>query len=457
MTARILVVDDILANLKLLEARLTAEYFDVVTAISGLEAIDICERSQCDIVLLDVMMPGMDGFEVCRHLKSQPATAHIPVVMVTALDQPADRVKGLEAGADDFLTKPVNDLALLARVRSLTRLKMATDELRARASTTRDLGLGAPTAEFTAEPGIGGRILIVDDRPSSFERLKLALETEHTIEIEQGAQEALFRVADGNYDIVLVSLALKGFDGLRICSQIRSLERTRNTPILILADQEDEARILRGLDIGVNDYVMRPIDRNELMARVRTQIRRKRYADRLRDSVIQSVEFAVTDALTNLHNRRYFDSHAATMVDKASLRGKPMSLLILDIDHFKRINDEHGHDVGDDVLREFAVRIRKGLRGSDMPCRLGGEEFVVLMPDTDLSIALVVAERLRKRVHDKPFTVARGAKTVDVTVSIGAASNGLSGDTIETILKRADDALYTAKRSGRNKVVSEAA
>lgn len=457
MSARILVVDDILANLKLLEARLTAEYFDVVTAISGLEAIDICERSQCDIVLLDVMMPGMDGFEVCRHLKSQPATAHIPVVMVTALDQPADRVKGLEAGADDFLTKPVNDIALLARVRSLTRLKMATDELRSRATTTRDLGLGAPAVEFTTESGVGGRILIVDDRPSSYERIKTALEAEHTIDVEHGAQEALFRVADGNYDLVLVSLALHDFDGLRICSQIRSLERTRSTPILIIADHDDDARILRGLDIGVNDYVMRPVDRNELMARVRTQMRRKRYADRLRDSVIQSVEFAVTDSLTNLHNRRYFDSHAATMVEQASQRGKPMSLLILDIDHFKHINDEHGHDVGDDVLREFAVRVRKGLRGSDMPCRLGGEEFVVLMPETDLSIALTVAERLRRRIHDKPFSVARGAKSVDVTVSIGAASNVIPGDTIETILKRADEALYTAKRSGRNKVVSEAA
>src|ERR1700716_614408 len=141
MTARILVVDDLPANVKLLEARLTAEYFDVTTAMSGAETLAICERAQCDIVLLDVMMPDMDGFETCRRLKANPLTHHIPVVMVTALDQPSDRVRGLDAGADDFLTKPVSDVALIARVRSLARLKLMTDELRMRAVTSKEIGI----------------------------------------------------------------------------------------------------------------------------------------------------------------------------------------------------------------------------------------------------------------------------------------------------------------------------
>src|SRR5207247_2759077 len=138
---RILVGDDVLANVKLLEARLTAEYFDVAVALSGREALASCERGLCDIVLLDVMMPDLDGFEVCRRLKADPATHHIPVVMVTALDQPSDRVRGLEAGADDFLTKPVSDIALIARVRSLVRLKMITDELRVRGTTSQGIGI----------------------------------------------------------------------------------------------------------------------------------------------------------------------------------------------------------------------------------------------------------------------------------------------------------------------------
>ena len=129
MTARVLVVDDIPANVKLLEARLSAEYFDVITATNGEEALATCERAKCDIVLLDVMMPDMNGFEVCRRLKAGVTTHHIPVVMVTALDQPSDRVKGLEAGADDFLTKPVSDVALIARVRSLARGTWASEAL----------------------------------------------------------------------------------------------------------------------------------------------------------------------------------------------------------------------------------------------------------------------------------------------------------------------------------------
>src|SRR3954465_200893 len=168
MSARILVVDDVPANVKLLEARLSAEYFDVLTASNGAEALDLCSRSECDIILLDVMMPDMDGFEVCRRLKSNPATHFIPVVIVTALDSPSDRVRGLEAGADDFLTKPVSDIVLIARVRSLTRLKMMTDDLRMRAITSLEIGMEAPERSAIADKGVAGRILLVDDRPSSY-------------------------------------------------------------------------------------------------------------------------------------------------------------------------------------------------------------------------------------------------------------------------------------------------
>ena len=161
MTARVLVVDDIITNVKLLEAKLSAEYFDVKTAVNGPDGLAIVQVGECDIVLLDVMMPHMDGFEVCRQIKGDPLTAHIPVVMVTALDQPADRIAGLEAGADDFLTKPIDEVALLARVRSLVRLKSVQDELRARALRSKDMGMGDPFAIAAAESGLNGRILMI--------------------------------------------------------------------------------------------------------------------------------------------------------------------------------------------------------------------------------------------------------------------------------------------------------
>jgi two-component system, cell cycle response regulator len=456
MTARILVVDDIAANVKLLDARLSAEYFDVVTAMNGHDALAICERAECDVVLLDAMMPELDGFEVCRQLKSNPATHHIPVVMVTALDQPADRLRGLDAGADDFLTKPVSDVALVARVRSLARLKMMTDELRMRAVTSKEIGIQNPEREAVSDQGRQGRILLIDDRATSHERIPAMLKDEHAVEVESDPNDALFRAAEGHYDLVIVSLALQNFDGLRLCSQLRSLDRTRNVPILAISEGDSNARLVRGLEIGVNDYLMRPIDGNELLARVRTQIRKKRYTERLRDNVQMSIEMAITDPLTGLYNRRYMESHLSSLLEQAVARKKPLTVLVLDIDYFKAINDSHGHDAGDDVLREFSFRIKKSIRGIDLACRYGGEEFVVVMPETDLTVATMVAERLRRRIATEPFPIQEGARKLEVTISVGISALS-KNDTAATILKRADAALYRAKRDGRNRVVPDAA
>ena len=328
MTARILVVDDIAANVKLLEARLMAEYFQVLTAMNGPDALQICETGQIDLVLLDIMMPGMDGFEVCTRLKANQKTAHLPVIMVTALDQPEDRVRGLEAGADDFLTKPVSDIALITRVKSLVRLKMLTDELRLRASSGVDFGLEAPYDFRESDDGRNARILVVDDRPSSYDRIVKFLGDEHTVTVVTDPQEALFRAADEDFATAVISLSLADYDGLRLCSHIRSLERTRMLPIVVVAENDQESVVIRGLDLGVNDYVRRPIDRNELLARVRTQVRRKRFNEKLRDSLQATLAMAITDGLTGLHNRHYFDSHLPGMFEKAVSRGKPVSIIM---------------------------------------------------------------------------------------------------------------------------------
>jgi two-component system cell cycle response regulator len=456
MTARVLVVDDILSNVKLLEAKLTAEYFEVVTAFNGLEALARMEEHEPDIVLLDVMMPGMDGFEVARRIKSNPKTAHVPVVMVTALDQPSDRVAGLDAGADDFLTKPVDDSALFARVRSLVRLKLMTDELRMRETTGQSMGLIDP-ATTLVENSPPGRILVVEDRPESVAWFKGALQETNEISAVDSFEEAVVRVRGGDYDLIVVSLGLRSFDGLRLCSQLRSLPEGRNTPILVLVSDGDRRKLNQALEMGVNDYLTRPIDKNELIARVRTNLRKKLYADRLRHNVQLSLEMAITDQLTGLHNRRYMSRHLDNLVSGAQKTGKPLAFLIMDIDHFKSVNDTHGHDIGDEVLREFASRISANIRGIDLACRFGGEEFVVVMPDTDMDFASTVAERLRKSVETNPFVISRAPGKLNVTISIGIAASLNNGDTAEALLHRADQALYRAKREGRNRVILAAA
>jgi len=456
MTARVLVVDDILPNVKLLEAKLTAEYFDVVTAFSGPEALGKIADCEPDIVLLDVMMPGMDGFEVCRRIKGDPKTVHLPVVMVTALDQTSDRVNGLEAGADDFLTKPVDDAALFARVRSLVRLKLMTDELRMREATGKSMGLIDPVETLIDIPP-SGRILIVDDRPESVAWLTSTLRPSNELAAVDSFEEAVICVRGGDYDLAIVSMGLRSFDGLRLCSQLRSLPEGRNIPILVLVSDGVRRKLTQALEMGVNDYLTRPVDRNELVARVRTQFRKKVYSDRLRHNVQLSLEMATTDQLTGLHNRRYMAQHLDRLIANAKRSGKPVAFLILDIDFFKSVNDTYGHDIGDEVLREFASRITANVRGIDLACRYGGEEFVVVMPDTDLDLASVVGERLRVSAEATPFAVGRAPHQLNITVSIGIAGSEGPDDTAEALLHRADTALYRAKHDGRNRVVSAAA
>lgn len=454
MSARILVVDDIEANVRLLEAKLTAEYYEVLTACDGPTALAVAAAEKPDIVLLDVMMPGMDGFQVCKRLKDDPETRHIPVVLVTALDGRSDRIEGLEAGADEFLTKPIDDVMLFARVRSLTRLKLVIDELRQREASGRRMGVIAGAASRLG--GSGGRILIVDDNERQSQRIAAELAVEHRPVVEADYDRAL-ATARGPVDMVIVNAAAKGFDGLRFCAGLRSDEASRSLPVLVIVDPDDRPRLVKALEIGVNDILTRPIDPQELSARARTQIKRKRYTDFLRQNLDHSLELAVTDQLTGLHNRRYMEGQLNALVKRAAMGGDPVAALMIDIDHFKKINDSFGHDVGDEVLREFAVRLATNVRAIDLPCRYGGEEFTVIMPDTRLADAERIAERIRLHVAGSPFRVAGGSELLTVTISIGVASTVTDLDTPETLLKRADGAVYEAKHAGRNRVVARAA
>ena len=454
MSARILVVDDIEANVRLLEAKLTAEYYEVLTAYDGPTALAIAAAEKPDIVLLDVMMPGMDGFQVCRRLKDDPETRHVPVVLVTALDGRGDRIAGLEAGADEFLTKPIDDVMLFARVRSLTRLKTVIDELRDREASGRRMGVIAGAASRLG--GTGGRILIIDDNERQAQRVANELGVEHRPVVESDPEKALVS-ARGPVDLAIVNATSRGFDGLRLAGQIRSEEATRHLPILAIVDFDERSRLVKALEMGVNDILAKPVDPQELAARARTQIRRKRYTDYLRDNLDHSLELAVTDQLTGLHNRRYMSGQLEALVKRATLGGDAVAAMLIDIDHFKKINDGFGHDVGDEVLREFAVRLASNVRAIDLPCRFGGEEFVVVMPDTSLDDARRIAERIRLHVAGSPFRVMNGAELLTVTISIGVGATIGAGDTPELLLKRADEAVYEAKSSGRNKVITRAA
>jgi len=449
MSARILVVDDLAPNLHLLEVKLQAEYYDVLTAKSGYQALEIAWKEKLDLILMDAMMPGMNGFEACVKLKQNPETWHIPVIMVTALEETKDRIRGLEAGADDFITKPIDDFNLMARVRSLLRLKMVTDQLLSHTGHTK--ANSRPLLERIDQRA--ANILIIEDHELRAKKIAAPLSETHRVVIESNPVQAIRRAKTG-MDMIIVSLVAESFDGLRICASLRFNEASRETPILAVGDPEDEARFIRAYDIGINDTLMRPIELQEMHARVNTLLRRKFYADSLRENFNENLEMVVSDPLTGLGNRRYFDRAIDPFFGALEDAGEAFSIMVFDIDHFKRVNDILGHDMGDQILKEVATRIVTNMRAIDVVSRYGGEEFMIAMPNTSEGEALIAADRVRGLIAGTPIYV--DGQALHVTTSAGVAEVQ-KGEQLRDVFKRADDALYKAKQAGRNKVISAAA
>ncbi len=448
MSARILVVDDLETNIKLLEVKLTNQYYEVFTARNGLEALEVLNHEKIDIILLDVMMPQMDGFETCRRIKANPKTAHIPVIMVTALSDIENRVHGLNAGADDFITKPIVDVALLARIRSYSRLKSLIDEIRDKGED------GIQFVESRNESNLieGANILLVDDDMAQYSFIKNTLSEANVIEVD--LKKNIDEYLNANIDLVIVSTQLINVDGLRICVKILNNKITRNIPIVALIEEGDNEVIVKSLDLGVSDYIVSPLNKEEVRLRVKTQIRRKKFQDALKNNLLNNITLANIDSLTGLYNRYYFNTKAAAFYDRATASKEPLSLIMIDLDYFKQVNDTYGHLVGDEVLKQVAQRLKKMIRGNDVLARFGGEEFVFLLPDTELDQAYIIAERIRKSIEAIPYVFKLEVNSLVNTASFGVAMLRVP-ETVEDLINRADKVLYIAKQQGRNKVIKD--
>lgn len=454
MSGRILVVDDIATNRLILQAKLASAYFDVLLADCGQKALEMAKSELPDMILLDVMMPDIDGYAVCRELKSNPDTAHIPIIMVTAVNQVEERIRGLDAGADDFLSKPINDVTLFARVRNLMRVKVMFDELKLRETTSQELGLSDFLNNHDFDKDEAGTVLLAPcsaDQGKQWEacinaRLPFKAMTSH------GEEDSLALASRELPDVFIVSQYLEnGGDGLRLVSNLRARLDTRQSAIILVVNDGKMETATKGLELGASDYIHAPFDANEMVARLRSQMRRKKYSDRLRSNVRDSLRMAVIDPLTGLYNRRYATQHMNRIIERSEESGQPYAVVMLDIDKFKSVNDTYGHDTGDNVLKEFARRLQENLRGVDLIARLGGEEFLVVMPDTGPREVEFAAERLRKAIEKQTF-VAESDHPIPLTVSLGVAFGGPTDKNPDLLIQQADKALYESKASGRNRV-----
>ncbi|MGO4851229.1 diguanylate cyclase [Phaeovulum sp. W22_SRMD_FR3] len=469
MTGKILIVDDIATNRIVLKVKLSGARYETSQAAAGQMALTLARRELPDLILMDVRLPDLNGIEVCRQLKADPVTRGIPVVLVTANAEPGTRLAALKAGADDFMLKPLDELVLLARLRSLLRARETDEELRLRETTCRELGFNEGQAEFAGratvalvapsrEAGVTWRAALSRHLPGA---LVISLNRDEAL--SQGAGGQGLGGGDGPDAFVIAADLGRPGDGLRLMSELRSRPATRNSVICIASGEGMRETVAVALDLGASDIL--PLDltagdnAEETAIRLRNQLARKRVADRQRNSVTDGLRMAVTDPLTGLYNRRYALPHLARMAERAKATGRQFAVMVLDLDRFKQVNDTFGHDAGDTVLVEMAQRLRGNLREVDLISRIGGEEFLIAMPETTLETAHRTAERICRAVERDPVSLPDGMGDISITVSIGLAMGGgphYQNAQVQELVTRADRALMGAKAEGRNQVTISA-
>lgn len=450
---RILIVDDDPLNVKLTTAKLPAGRFEVITAGNGREAVEKTLQEHPELILLDVMMPGMDGYEVSHWLKENPATMHIPIILVTALDGTEDRIRGFEAGADEFLNKPVNETELLARINSLLRLKHYRDQLYTR-DQSQSLLLPRPEAPEEDDHATPSRILLVedDDLDAALIRNVFAGEPHHLETVATG-EAALERLEEAPFDLVLLDILLPGLDGFEVCRRLKALHRTRETQVVAITSLQDLDSKVRGVESGADDYLVKPIHSRELRVRAKVLLKKKRYLDRLRDRVEQAVHSAIYDGLTGLYNQTYFKQFLEMELKRAERHRYPVGLMIVDIDDFKEINDRLGHLTGDLVIRELAQLLKRNVREVDLAARYGGDEFAIVFPYAGRGEAAHVVTRIERAMAEwrEMAEAPQGGASPAVGFSIGVAFYPEQAATPEELIRGADEALYRAKKEGKNR------
>lgn len=454
MPGRILILDDAATNRIVLKVKLSSALYEVSQAASAAEAFDLMRVSRPDMIILGTDLRDMSGVQFCETMQSNAEAATVPLIMVSGQEDEVTRLAALRAGADDFLVKPLDELALLARVRSLLRAAATSQELRRRDATARELGFAEAQAEFQGP----ARIAILANSPEIATAWRSRLGALSGDLIEVMSREHALEVSPGGAapDAFVIEANLGGeAGGLQLMSELRSREATRHAAVIVLHDARDLNMTVMALDLGANDLIAKGSSADELALRLRAQLKRKSEADRLRETLDDGLRLAALDPLTGLYNRRYALPHLERVAARARASGQSFAVMMLDIDRFKEVNDNWGHAAGDTVLRELARRLQQNLRSIDMLARIGGEEFMIVLPDTSLPEAQHVAERLRRVAAGQPVPLPSGKGDLSVTVSIGLAmgqpSQGRHRRT-DWLIEDADRALYLAKNDGRNLV-----
>lgn len=451
---KILVVDDEEKNQRLLEAMISNKEFEIVKASDGEEGIQKVHEELPDVILLDVMMPKKDGFTVARELKEDPAVRDIPIILVTALDGSESRIQGLEAGAEEFLSKPVKKIELLARIRSMLQLKEYREQLNIRQKTeaifVKEVTEGdTDRLELKDSPVV----LLVEDNEVDAGIIRKVLEQEPIhLEIVKSGEEAVSLIQSDRVDLVLLDILLPDINGFEICKRLKTMDVAKDIPIVVITCLDDMDSKITGVKLGADDFLVKPINGRELRARIKVLLEKKDQLDQLRTHYEKALSSAIMDSLTGLYNHGYFKKFLGLETKRCLRHNYPVSLIMLDVDNFKEYNDTLGHSVGDGILQNLGILIRGVIREVDLTARYGGDEIAVILPYSDRSGAVKVAGRIQEAITSYDFLKDASNDMEALTVSIGIAEFPSDADTKDELIEKADSMLYAAKQKGKNQV-----
>jgi two-component system cell cycle response regulator len=451
---KVLIADDSPVALASLEKILSTGLFQTIMATNGKEALDraVCELP--DLILLDVMMPEVNGFEVARTLKQDSRTHSIPIIMVTALHDPENEQAGREAGAEEYLSKPVRPQELLARANSLIALRQYRDQLTIRNNSQWSFIVdkhsddGGP--ELHKEQPL---VLLVEDNESDAELVRHFLkDLPFRLERLSNGEEAVELCRTGRVDMMLLDILLPGLNGFEVCRRVRSSDKGRDLPIVVITCLEDMDSRLKCLELQADDFLVKPIVGRELQARVKILLEKKSQLDKLRSHYEEALNSAIVDWLTGLYNHGYFKKFLDLEIKKSLRQRYPITLIMIDVDNFKTVNDVYGHPTGDVILQELAQVVRKSVREVDLVARYGGDEFAVVLPYSDNHCALLVARRIDEAIKTHGFSPQAPAQKTLLTVSMGVAGYPQDAVHVDELIHSADQKLYTAKTKGKNQI-----
>ncbi len=450
---RVLIVDDEPRNVKLLAAMLSRRKFHILTAYNGQEALDVTKKHMPDLILLDIMMPILNGYEVIEKLKSDVLTQHIPIILITALDSPESKHKGLAIGAEEFLNKPVNTAELLARINSMLRLKQYKEQLTIRKKSQESFSTKKAPAQIPIASQNLHTILLVEDNPSDVKLIKAHLTGQNYRLLVADRGESAIKLAQSEkIDLLILDVMLPDTDGFQVCRQLKEMNVTRNIPIIFSTSLRDLDSRIKGIDAEGDDFLVKPINGKELNAKITHFLRKKKHLDELRSHCENTINSALNDALTGLYNHLHFKRSLELEVKRSCRQSHDLALLMIDLDNFKKYNDNLGHPAGDMILREVGRVIRENVRDIDLAARYGGEEFAVILPYTQTADALAIAERIRIAVSCLTLPLKSPPKLGHITVSIGIATYPANASSSDELITKADEMLYQAKRTGKNRV-----